>query len=231
MAKPSDRTGRASDVCPHCGNKTGLEPSPRLRYRCRICGGPRVPVEDEDFVRSQRESRQLDFARRARRAELLFGALWIVSGVLGGTSMLVTLLTLLLFSGLLTGWAWLLLVPALPLMLAFWARRQTLGARATTDEALANAWTSVAYEVLDHSASELTSTQLAKRMLTDEAHAEQLLARLNVDDQVRSRITDDGELTYSARSPRRVRISSNPGETLLETLEDFEVPKAPRTKL
>ena len=231
MPRPSDGARRAIDVCPHCGNEAGLELSPSLRYRCRICGGPRVPITGADFVRSHRESRQLESARLARRAELLFGALWIVSGVIGGTSLLLTLLTLLLFSGLLTGWGGLLLAPALLLILSLWARRRTLGARASKDEALANAWSSVAHEVLEHGADEMTATELGNHMLTDEAHAEQLLARLNVDDQVRTRITDDGELTYSTRSARRVRISGEPEDTLLETLEDFEVAKAPRTKV
>ena len=78
--------------CPHCGNVTGLELSPDLHYRCRICGGPRVPTRGEHLERTLREREHLVKARRAQRAAWLFRALWIVSGVIGGFTFLSTLL-------------------------------------------------------------------------------------------------------------------------------------------
>ena len=231
MPNPSDVANRTIARCPHCGNEVGVELSPSLRYRCRICGGPRVPVVLEGVQRSHREAGQLSIARRSRRSELLFGALWIVAGTVGGVSFLLTFISLLLFSGLLSAWASLLVFPAVPLLLAWWSRRRALAARNAKVEALDNAWASVAHEILDQKQDELTSADLARWMLTDENETDRLLARLNVDDQVRSRITDDGEVTYSVRSPGRVRVSAEPGQTLLETLEDVEIPKAPRLKL
>jgi hypothetical protein len=71
-------------------------------------------------------------------------------------------------------------------------------------------------------------------MLTDEHHADRLLARLNVDDHVRSRVTDDGQVTYSVRSAQRVRVTP---ETEIDDdlgytqTEGFEPPEAaPRQK-
>ena len=207
------RTARdAVSRCPHCGNVTGLELSPELRYRCRICGGPRVPTQGEHPERTLREREHLVKARRAQRAAWLFRALWIVSGVIGGFTFLSTLFMLLLFSGLGTGWASLLLFGAVPLLLAFWARRRTRSARATTKDELELAWTSVAHELLKASEGELTSAELAKLMLTDERHADLLLARLNVDDQVHSRVTDDGQVTYSVRATQRFRVGETPFE-------------------
>lgn len=196
--------------CPHCGNVTGLELSPTLYYRCRICGGPRVPTRGEHPERSMRERPHLVKARRAGRAALLFRALWIVSGVIGGFTFLFTLLTLLLFSGLGTAWASLLIFGAIPLLLAFWARRRTLAARTTVKDELDLAWASVAHELLRASPKELTSAELADLMLTDEPHADLLLARLNVDDQVHSRVTDEGQVTYSVSATERFRVGDAP---------------------
>jgi len=196
--------------CPHCGNVTGLELSADLRYRCRICGGPRVPTLGEHPERTLREREHLVAARRAQRTSWLFRALWIASGVIGGLTFLSTLLMLLLFSGLGTAWASLLLFGAIPLVIAFWARRRTLKARATVKDELELAWTSVAHELLRASPKELTSAELAELMLTDERHADQLLARLNVDDQVHSRVTDEGQITYSVRATERFRVGDAP---------------------
>jgi hypothetical protein len=213
--------------CPHCGNVTGLELSPDLRYRCRICGGPRVPTRGEHPERTLREREHLVKARRAQRAAWLYRALWIVSGVIGGFTFLTTLIMLLLFSGLGTGWASLLLFGAVPLLLAFWARRRTRRARASTKDELDLAWTSVAHQLLKASEGELTSAELANLMLTDERHADLLLARLNVDDQVHSRVTDDGQVTYSVRATEHFRVGEDPfeergsNETLV--LEDDKV--------
>ncbi|HEU5077110.1 MAG TPA: hypothetical protein VFU02_23125 [Polyangiaceae bacterium] len=196
--------------CPHCGNVTGLELSADLYYRCRICGGPRVPTRGEHPERSMRERDHLVKARRSQRAAWLFRALWIASGVVGGFTFLATLLTLLVFSGIGTAWASLLIFGAIPLLVAFWARRRTLRARADVKDELDLAWASVAHELLRASPSELTSAQLAELMLTDERHADLLLARLNVDDQVHSRVTDEGQVTYSVRATERFRVGDAP---------------------
>lgn len=193
--------------CPHCGNVTGLELSADLRYRCRICGGPRVPTRGAKLERSLRETEHLVRARRAHKSAWLFRALWIVSGVVGGFTFLATLLTLFLFSGLGTAWASLLVFGAVPLATAFWARHRTRRAKGTVQDELELAWASVAHELLNASESELTSGQVAELMLTDEAHADMLLGRLNVDDQVRSHVTDDGQITYSVRSHERFRVA------------------------
>jgi hypothetical protein len=133
--------------------------------------------------------------------------LWIVSGVVGGFTFLATLLTLFVFSGLATAWASLLLFGAVPLATAFWARHRSQRAKSTAQDELDSAWASVAHELLNASESELTSGQIAELMLTDERHADMLLARLNVDDQVRSQVTDDGQITYSVRSHERFRVA------------------------
>ncbi len=204
----------AIERCPHCGNEAGLELSQDLVYRCRICGGPRVPIVAARVERSGAEARLLKEAERAHRSAWLLRALWVVAGVTGGFAFALTFLTLLLLSALTSAWASLLAFAALPLGLAFWARQRSLKARRRRADALNDAWTSVAHELLVATPGELTSEQLAGFMLTNEARANQLLAQLNVDDRVRSRVTEDGQVVYSTRTPR-LRISADPLDTEL----------------
>lgn len=198
------------DRCPHCGNETGLELSPQFRYRCRICGGPRVPMTGAHAARSGREAVHLATAKRASRWEIFFKVLWVLSGVVGGITFIATFLMLLLFSGLGSAWASLLIFGAVPLLAAFWARHRARQSANTSRDALEQAWTSVAHEVLEHTDGELTAGDLAAKLLTGEQHADELLARLNVDDEVRSRVTDGGEVVYSVRGQKRLRVPIEP---------------------
>ena len=51
--------------CPHCRSVADVEPAEPLRFRCRICGGPRVPVDDHEVVRTGREVPVLKQAKKA----------------------------------------------------------------------------------------------------------------------------------------------------------------------
>ena len=221
---------KAVERCPHCGNLAGLEISPHLRYRCLVCGGPRVPIVGVRVARSQREAKPLGIARSAQRSAWLYRLLWVASGVLGSFSFSVTLMLLLVFSGLGSLWSLSLLFAAIPLALAWWANKRSRRARQTASAAMDDAWASVAHELLAARDRELTSAELAEAMLTSEAHADRLLARLNADDEVRSHITDEGQVTYSVRAPQRVRIPVEPtAEDDLRAWEDFE-PERPSTR-
>lgn len=211
---------KAVERCPHCGNTTGLEISAKLRYRCLICGGPRVPIVGASIARSRREAKPLARARSAQRWAFWYRLLWIAGGVLGGFSFSVTLLVLLLFSGLGSVWSLSLLFAALPLLVALWARQRSKRARKTAEAELDDAWTSVAHEILAAHDRALTSAELAELMLTSEAHADRLLARLNVDDRVFSHVTDEGQVTYSVRAPHRVRVQTESAEEDIPTAWD-----------
>ena len=52
--------------CPHCGAVADVEPHKTLRYRCRVCGGPRVPLADNTIEPSGVEWPLLEEAQRAR---------------------------------------------------------------------------------------------------------------------------------------------------------------------
>jgi hypothetical protein len=181
MDELSQRARNAVDRCPHCGNSTGLEITAALRYRCRICGGPRVPIAAEHRARTNREADQLGQAKRAHRAQWLYAALAVASFIVGGVSFIATFLTLLAVSSVATAWSTLLLLPGLTLIVALWARRRSTKAAERRGEALDAAWASVLHELLAIQSDEMTSAQLADQLLTDEPHVDHLLARLSVE--------------------------------------------------
>lgn len=188
--------------CPHCKSVADVEPSDAVRQRCRVCGGPRVPVEDPKVVRSGRE---IPVLKKARRSHLRGSGWALASGVIAGfgvLSLLVVLLVLAIASpGLIATFAALGAV-AVPFLFAFLAWRRAKSARADLKGSLDEAWALVAGDVLAHKGEELTAGELAKLMRIEVAAAEQLLAELSVRDFVHARVTDEGDLAYSVPAPK-----------------------------
>lgn len=194
--------------CPHCGAVADLEPSKVLRYRCKICGGPRVPSDDVSVTRSGGETPALERAQRAQRV----AAAWRVgAGVVAGfgaLSLLVALLVLIAVTPGILGTLGALFAVLVPFVLSWLLWRRGRAEAEKIGEALDEAWQRVAHEVIDAHRGELTATQLGKTMRTDAASAERLLARLGAHDAVRARVTDTGDVVYSSPAGERVRVDA-----------------------
>jgi hypothetical protein len=187
--------------CPHCRAVTDVEPHAGLGFRCRVCGGPRVPVDDPTTLRSGREIRLLAQVRRDDVRASLFRAGGAVLFASFGLSLLVTLFVLSVASPGLFGTFAALAACSVPLILASYAWRKGGKARAAAKDALDQAWLLVASDVARSKGKELEAAELAKALRIDEARAEQLLAELSVNDFVHARIGSD------ASAPDRVRIA------------------------
>lgn len=193
--------------CPHCESVAGTEPDGLLRQRCRVCGGPRVAVEDKSVVRSGREIKHLEDAQkeRVRRAVLL-----AASGVVGGfgvLSMIVTILVLLVASPGLVGTLAMLGAVSIPLVVSALAWMRARSHRAKLDSALDRAWALAAEDVMLAKGKDLTAAELAKILRMEESEAEAVLAQLSASDVVQSQITAGGDVTYAAST--RLRVEAN----------------------
>jgi hypothetical protein len=162
-----------------------------LGFRCRVCGGPRVPVDDPAALRSGREIRLLEQVRRDDVRASLFRAGGAVLFASFGLSLLVTLFVLAVASPGLFGTLGALAACSVPLFLATYAWRRGKKARAAASEALDKAWLLVASDVVRAKGKELEAAELAKTMRIDEARAEHLLAELSVNDFVHARVASD----------------------------------------
>lgn len=203
--------------CPHCKSVADVEPHDKLRFRCRVCGGPRVPLDDPDVVRTGREQPMLARAQRAR----MKAAAWKVGagsvGAFGLLSLLVALVVLgIATPGLIATLLTLILV-SVPFVFAVLAWRRAQAQAKQVDNSLDDAWTLVASDLMRQRGSELTATDLAQAMRLSEEQAELLLARLSVQDFVRARVTDEGDIAYSTRDlpAPRARIVAGPEEAEL----------------
>lgn len=203
--------------CPHCRSVADVEPHDTLRFRCRVCGGPRVPLDDPDVVRTGREQPLLGQAKRARAR----AAGWKVGAGVAGASGLLALLVALLVLGIATPGVILtlltLLMVSIPFAFAFVAWRRAKKSAGEVDRYLDDAWTLVASDLMRQRGAELTASDLAHAMRLSEEQAELLLARLSVQDFVRARVTDEGDIAYSTRDlPERTRVVAGPEEAELD---------------
>jgi len=214
--------------CPHCRAVADVERLDDGRQRCRACGGPRLLLDDGKTALSGREHEPL---RQAQRA-LLRSGLWKTGGaLLGAFGVFALLLTIgvvaLASPGVLLG-SLALALSSLPLLAAFGAYRRGVALGRARDQAWRTAELSAAQDLAQATEGELTASALSRALGIDEPRAELLLAELSLQDRVARRVTDTGELAYSARP--RVRLeagASEPGETLLEAEAEPEVTAAP----
>lgn len=195
--------------CPHCRAVADVEPDGLTRYRCRVCGGARVPVDDPAVVRTGREIPVLQRVQRERNRRTAWRVGAAVVGAFGALSLLVTLFALALIQpGLLPTLLALLLV-SVPLGVALMAWRRAQRHQRALDPALRQAWALVASDVLGSRSGEVTATELARVMRLSPAMAEQLLAELSIHDFLHARVTDAGDIAYSTRG-ERLRLPTEP---------------------
>lgn len=211
--------------CPHCRSVTDVEPDPQLRFRCRVCGGPRVPLDDGAIARSGREVRALERTQRARVRSTAWRAGSAALGAFGLVSLVVGVLTLLAVSGGALATAGLLLGVSVPMLLAAWAWKRGGRHARERDTALDEAWELVASDVMSELGPELSAARLASVMRVDENDAETLLAGLSARDFVRARVTDAGEVLFRTES-ERLRIG--PDSAGDEDAPEAEANAAPR---
>jgi len=195
--------------CPHCRSVADVEPSEQLRFRCRVCGGPRVPVDDARVVRTGREIPLLERAQRARMKSTAYRVGAGVVAAFGALSVLVSLLVTSLVNPGLWGVLGMLMVTSVPFVLAALAFGRSRGQARELAQALDQAWALVASDVLSSVGRELTSGELSKALRVPEAEADALLARLAASDFVHARVTEAGDLAYSSRPTERMRVGDS----------------------
>ncbi|MDC0748445.1 zinc ribbon domain-containing protein [Polyangium mundeleinium] len=74
-------TSQRMEVCPHCGATAGATRDAELRFRCDVCGGPRVPLDTRKMRRSGKEITALQRAELARKGRAKNRAAAVFTGV------------------------------------------------------------------------------------------------------------------------------------------------------
>ncbi|WP_437673349.1 zinc ribbon domain-containing protein [Sorangium sp. So ce131] len=214
LAPGSDRcpqcgADQGAEPCPHCGAVAGVSANGELRFRCDVCGGPRIPVADARVKRSGREVPLLQKARAAASARSVWRAAGVAASVLLGFELLLLAVLLLLFSasvGLFTAG---LLTMAPIAVFALWALRRAKARGRDIAPALDAAWVAVATDVARQAERPLTAGTLARTLRVTEPQAEELLALLEVNDLVRGAAS----AAHASGEPK-LRIGGSPAEEI-----------------
>jgi hypothetical protein len=193
--------------CPLCQALSDVESDPSLIYRCRACGGPRIPPDGSAV--SEAEVAQL---RNARSEQMRTGAFKggagfaAASGVL---SLLVTTAVLLATAPAPFAKFAAFAACLVPFVLAFFALRRSRAHALKLAAALEAAWLLAASRIVAQEGGQMTSALLAKKLRVDEARAEFLLAEVSVQDLISQ---------PRPELPPRVRVTelADPEELALE---------------
>jgi len=95
------------------------------------------------------------------------------------------------------------------------------------EPAIDAAWMSIATDIAQQRKTPLTATDLAAALSIEEGQAEQLLALLDVNEIVRSDVTEEGEVAYSSRMRvEPAAVTERPTEPLAEQLAADEADAA-----
>ena len=185
--------------CPHCGAVAGTRTDRELRHVCEVCGAPRAPVLDARFKTSGKEIAPLKRAEAARRARAGFRAAAVGSGALLAFAFVIVAAIAAIFGmGIAFAITSLMVLGTLG-ALTFWSYSRAKARTKEIEPALDAAWISIGTDVAQQTRGSITAADLAKALSIEEPQAEQLLALLDVNDVVKSDITEDGEVAYSSR--------------------------------
>ena len=187
---------QGAQACPHCGAVAHVRQQEELRYVCNVCGGPRIELTNREVALSGNEMAPLQQAKSALGSRRL----WRVGAIVGalGTAAVsgITLIGLLFGFG--AGWMTAGIIFALPLiaMLAGGISRSRAHSQ-TIARAIHAAWQSAAKDVALDARDGITAEQLAQQLHLPVSDAEHLLTQLNIEDQLQSHITEEGQLSFS----------------------------------
>ncbi len=167
--------------------------SPRFRWVCGVCGGPRVPG-------SSGKNAPLARARVAQTAAFGWSAGAIALAMTGAltSGMAALLWTAVPTLGVVVG-----VVGALFLLFAWRSSARAGKRRKDADDAVKEGWRQAVRSILATDGRQTTAAALARQMRIEEAEADELLTDLAAHDELRVDI-DDGSVRFRVPKPDAV---------------------------
>lgn len=173
-------TSQTMSTCPHCGGTAGVSPDKEMRFKCDLCGGPRIPELSPALRRSGKENAPLKLAEDARKGRAAARATGIAGGVgLTFTALAFAVFWLIFGFGIPSAIVFLALAGPFTALLA-WASQRASKRGKEIQPALDAAWLAAATDVAAKSRGQLTAADIAAALGVDEAKAEELLAMVDV---------------------------------------------------
>lgn len=197
--------------CPHCGSDARVEPHAALRFRCRACGKPRIPMDPNLARTDSGTTALLRAAYGARLAKFAWQIASIGAGVLAVPLAVFAALVSAVAGLGVAGTAALFLAPLFPLLLSFAFWRRAKHSAQQSSASIDRAWQRAVLQIHTASQDTLDAERLsqllgigieeAARHLA-EAELSQYLGESHPQPQQRIRVSDSldefdplGELT------------------------------------
>jgi hypothetical protein len=197
--------------CPLCQALSDVEENSVLHYRCRACGGPRIPPSAGPP--SERETALLKAARAEQLRAGAFRAGSAFAFASGLLSLLVTNVVLLATSPAPFARAFALFASVVPLLLALLALRRAAQHKKRLEQALEQAWLLAAGRAAALAGGEVSAQSLAKTLRIDEVRAELLLAELSVQDFVEPHVRPAAKVRVTELAePAELPATTEPSE-------------------
>jgi hypothetical protein len=197
--------------CPFCRVIAEAEPDPVLRFRCPACGGPRIPHATPPAAAGEALV-HLKAARSVRSSQLAWKAASVSAAIFGVISLLIMIGVFSIMSPPLIPTLAGYVLCAIPFVFAAVGWRKGGARMAEVSRALDEAWLYAAKDLVKRKGI-MRAGDLADAMRIAPEQAEHIMVRLASADELRSDVTESGDLAVSMRSPR-VRIAE--GETPLD---------------
>lgn len=226
LGLPKPKEGpRSHERCPHCGTVAVIERSSSLRWVCGVCGKARAPIDDAAIDRRFEEKDALAEATHLRNVARTWLAMSWAGFGFGALSLLfVTLATLVAKPG---GVATVLayLVALTPAALGLFARKTGTEREKKVPVLLEQGFAAAAHDVV-RAKGKGTAREVAEVMRVDEAFADRLLARLSVEKDLRTRVSDeDAQLTFDAGAGEKVRVRADDDDEAVAAEAEAEAAK------
>lgn len=211
------------EPCPHCRTDAGMRPSPDYRYKCDVCGKPRIPIDSRISKSTQNNAALLKEGHRSRLARIA----WQISGVgFAGVGAMMALLAM--GASALFDWGWVgntttavfALIPMVVSVLMFSAGKK---AGEKSKGSIDEAWRDAASRMYASLGGRVTSRQLAETMGIDEEYATQLMAEAEVqqllapsefEQPVKVRVATEGDLEAEAWDEAEQALGNVPTQAM-----------------
>jgi hypothetical protein len=199
--------------CVHCRAVVDVEPAPDVRFRCRLCGGMRIPIDDAAIERSRPQVELLAKATVAGSAAAIWTIVAAVVAAFGLCSVLVLALVISVAAPATPAAVMAGLAAMVPFGFSALAFRKSRAHRADIARFVEAAWMAAASDIARARGGEIDGPLLAKLTRTTESEADQLLGRMSSKSLLASSVTPEGSLKYTlldaGAEPPRALASGN----------------------
>lgn len=193
--------------CPFCRAIAAPEADPVMRWRCPVCGGPRIPHAGAGST--EEALAHLKSARSARSSQIVWKTSGLLSAAFGVLSLLILTGVFMIVSPPLTAMLAGYILGLLPVGFGALAWKKSRSKAPRIKSELDAAWFDAAKELLGRRGM-TRATELAAALKISQAEAEKMLVSLASQDDVRPDVTEGGDLAVSLRPNARVRVHAEP---------------------